>query len=78
MLTKLFSAVVLTGSLWVAGDAATRQLGCCYPGADCCNPPQECCFSGACPTTAQTQAKADDCCAPGSACCNPANECCVE
>ncbi len=43
MFTKCIIAIMLTGTLWVSGDAAIRNFSCCYPGADCCNPPSECC-----------------------------------
>jgi hypothetical protein len=70
MLTKLLSAVVLTGALWVAGDAAYQKFDCCTQGSDCCNPPRECCVLA-------TKQKASDCCSRGSDCCNPSRECCL-
>jgi hypothetical protein len=70
MLTKMMAALVMTGALWVAGDAAYQSFGCCHAGSECCYPVSECCFSAASQQT-------DDCCASGSDCCAPVSECCV-
>ncbi len=70
MITKILAAVMLTGTLWVAGDAAVRNFSCCYSGAECCNPPSECCLlaktttKSCCATKAAKSVKS--CCASNS------------
>ncbi len=70
MMTKMLTAIVMTGALWVAGDAAIQQFGCSF----------RCPFSsqgtGGCCVLA-TKPKAGDCCSSGSDWCTPARECCV-
>lgn len=63
MLTKMLAAIVMTGALWVAGDAAYQKFGCCFEGSDCCNPARECCVLAA-------KQPASDCCSTGSSCCS--------
>ena len=70
MLTKAIYAIVLTGALYVSGDAAFQSLSCCDTGSSCCVVPLECC-SGA------TQKATSDCCSTGSDCCAPLEDCCV-
>lgn len=51
MLNKAMAVVVMVGALYVAGDAAYRQIGsersCCssrvQPVSDCCAPTTDCC-----------------------------------
>ena len=62
MLTKLMAAVVMTGALWVTGDAANKQLGFSLPGSLCC--PFSCCSSES------------SRCYSGEVCCDPPRECC--
>jgi hypothetical protein len=71
MLTKMMAAVVMTGALWVAGDAASKNLGCCFLGSLCCSPTEDCCY-GVKNTSTET-----DCCSPGTVCCDPPTDCCV-
>jgi hypothetical protein len=68
MLMKTMIAVVMSGALWVAGDAAYKQFGCCNQRS-ACNAPPSCCTITRTPSTG-------DCCAPESDCCEPARECC--
>ncbi len=68
MLTKMLVAVVMTGALWVAGDAAYQRLGNC--STKCGTLPRECCYSASTDDT-------DDCCSTGSECCVPSRECCL-
>ena len=63
MFIKIFSAIALTGALWVGGDAAIKSVGCCYPGSFCCDPPRECCFEAG-------NVKTSGCCASKSTCCS--------
>lgn len=80
MLTKAFTAVVLAGALWVAGDAAYQRLDCCRPGANCCSPARECCeltsssSSNCCSTASRASLLAGkhDCCSSATTapCCN--------
>lgn len=51
MLTKIVTAVLLTGALVVAGDAAYQKIGCCFHGSECCDPASECCLNSANPTS---------------------------
>src|SRR5687767_10847426 len=64
MLTKVLTAVLLSGALWVAGDAAYQKLGCCFPTSECCDPPRECCFD------AENQSSSSSCCSTKSSCCD--------
>ena len=69
MLTKTLIAVVMSGALWVAGDAAYQQFGCCRQRSEC-NTPSPCCTS--------TPAKSEECCpGGGSDCCAPPSACCL-
>jgi len=70
MLTKSMIAIVLAGALWVAGDAAYKQIGCCNHRSGC-NAPPPCC-------TLPQSTGTGDCCQPQSECCNPDHQCCPE
>ena len=71
MLTKVLTAIVLTGALWVAGDAAYQKFGCPLQALGLCPLQRGCCSS-------ETPAKTDGCCPSSSECCKQAPECCVE
>ena len=67
MLTKVLTAIVMSGALWVSGDAVSKQFDCCpFTGcpfsASSCKPKAS---PGCCSST--TPVKADDCCSPPSA-----------
>lgn len=70
MLTKMLTAMMMTGALWVAGDAAYQKLDCCFLGLDCCQPQRECCFRA-------TSTKESNCCLSGSDRGKPAPACCA-
>ena len=69
MLTKILTAIVMSGALWVAGDAAHQRFDCCPFSGVCCNPPSECCST-------VTAVKTGDCCSTGDDCCTPPSDCC--
>jgi hypothetical protein len=40
----MMAGVVMTGALWVAGDATSKNLGCCVLDSLCCSPAEDCCY----------------------------------
>ena len=68
MVTKLLTALVMSGALWVAGDAAYQRFDCCSTSVKSCH---------SAPAT-----KSDDCCDVPSNCCSakktPKKSCCSE
>src|SRR5947209_5262738 len=72
MLIKMLAAVALSGALWMAGDAAYQNFGCCSGSSECCYPPRECCFGATTPTAHNccTEAKANCCAQEGTSCCD--------
>ncbi|MBM3994205.1 MAG: hypothetical protein FJ303_08640 [Planctomycetes bacterium] len=72
MLTKMFAAMLLTGAVWVAGDAAYERLGCCHSQSECGE------LRPTCGSTSQVRRdccsaaknKASDCCSKRSDCCS--------
>jgi hypothetical protein len=45
MLTKALAVIVMTGALWVTGDAAYRKFGCPMQYLGCCHGARESCSS---------------------------------
>lgn len=74
MLTKMVTALVMSGALWVAGDAAYQNVECCFPGSSCCQPPRECCYSATSSDSGSTPA----CCKTGEDCCLEPGSCCIK
>jgi hypothetical protein len=68
MLTKAITAIILSGALWVAGDAAYRQFGCCHLNDTCP-------LSGGCCHETPTQ-PSGDCCSQGASRADLLKSCC--